>query len=274
MNQLILGLGTGFPISLAEEMELLAEIGWDGFFSGWQTGEDLEGYAKKAQALGLYYQSVHAPFHHVDLMWEEGEEGDLYTENLIRCLGESHGAGVDLVILHAIKGMDKCTPNALGLGRFQRVFTAAEQLGVTVALENTEGEIYLETLMTEFGSSDKVRFCIDTGHEMCYNGSKDMIGKYAHKLVCTHLNDNMGQTGDAITWLDDSHLMPFDGIADWKHIAARLKAADYKGDLTFELTRKNRPGKNTHDRYAHLDCRGFDLLAFEKAKQFKELMTK
>ena len=274
MNQLILGLGLGFSESPMKEMELFAQIGWDGFFTGWQSAEELEAYAKKAQALGLCYQSVHAPFHHVDLMWDEGDEGERYTDMLIDCMRDSHGVGVDLVIMHTIKGMDKCTPNALGLRRFRRIFTAAEQLGVTVALENTEGEIYLEALMKEFGSSDKVRFCIDTGHEMCYNGSRDMIGRYAQKLVCTHLNDNMGQTGDAITWLDDSHLMPFDGVADWEGIATRLKAADYTGDLTFELTRKNRPGRTTHDRYAHLDCCGFASLAYEKAQTFKALMAK
>ena len=107
---------------------------------------------------------------------------------------------------------------------------------------------------------------------MCYNASRDIIGKYADKLICTHLNDNMAQTGDSITWLDDSHLLPFDGVGDWNGIADRLKKAGYKNHLTFELTSKNKPERNTHDIYAHLDCQGFAALALERAKKFRSIL--
>ena len=273
MNRLIIGLGVCSPATVQEEMELLLEIGWDGFFSGWRQGEDLEPIAKKAQELGLFYHSVHAPFGHVERIWDEGDEGERVADELIECMKAARRVGVALMIVHAIKGLEKCTPTALGLTRFGRVFAEAERQGVTIALENTEGEVYLEALMREYGASDRVRFCIDTGHELCYNWGNDLIGKYGDKLVSTHLNDNLGVTGDAITWLDDAHLLPFDGIADWEGIAKRLRKAGYYGDLTFELTRDSKPGRNTHLRYAHLDCRGFLSLALERAKTFRVLMN-
>ncbi len=272
MSKLVLSTGLGFSVPTKEQIKIMAEVGWDGFFSGWSDGEDLEAYAKVADDCKMYYQSVHAPFGNVDKLWESVEEGDKYADEQIRCIKESKAVGVDLVVAHAIIGMERCTPTSLGLKRFERIFNAAENYGVTVALENTEGEIYVEALMKEFGSSDRVRFCIDTGHEMCYNASRDIIGKYADKLICTHLNDNLGQTGSVITWHDDAHLMPFDGIADWNSIADRLKAADYKGDLTFELTRTNKPERHTHDRYAHLDFAAFCALALQKAKKFEQIM--
>ena len=272
MRGLNIALGLGYPISITEQIEMVAELGWDGVFTDWSPTEDVVKYANALSRLGLRYQSIHAPFKRVDRIWECEIEGDKYTEEQIECLRHAKEAGVDIVVAHAIIGMDRCTPTALGLRRFERIFTAAENLGVTVALENTEGEIYVEALMREFGSSERVRFCIDTGHEMCYNASRDMIGKYREKLICTHLNDNMGQTGERITWLDDSHLLPFDGIADWNDIAARLNAAGYRGDLTFELTCKSKPERNTHDRYAELDFMGFAALALERAKKFREII--
>lgn len=272
MYELVLSLGMGFKEKPTEQMELIKKVGWDGFFTGWSKNESLEEYAKCGQKNGLIYQSVHAPFGNVDKIWESETEGDKYTEEQIECIRRSHDVGVDLVVAHAIIGMDRCTPTSLGLKRFEKIFNVAENLGVTVALENTEGEIYVEALMKEFGSSDRVRFCIDTGHEMCYNASRDIIGKYADKLICTHLNDNMGQTGAEITWLDDSHLLPFDGVADWNGIADRLKKAGYKNHLTFELTRNNKPERNTHDRYAHLGFEGFASLALEKAKKFRDIL--
>ena len=274
MNKLVLGLGNAYKVTPLEEIKIFSEVGWEGFFSGWCYGENIESYRKLADELGMFYQSVHAPFHRVDKIWDdEGIDGDKAVEEQIECIKQSKAVGVDLVIVHAIIGMDKCTPTALGLKRFEKIFNAAENYGVTTALENTEGEIYVEALMKEFGSSDRVRFCIDTGHEMCYNASRDIIGKYGSKIISTHLNDNLGQTGEIITWHDDAHLMPFDGIADWNNIAARLKKAGYKGDITLELTSANKPDRHTHDRYAHLDCRGFAALALEKAKQFKALMV-
>ena len=272
MRKLIVSAGMGFDISVPRQVEILSELGWDGMFSDWKEGVDLEVYARALEDRKMKYQSVHAPFGKVDLLWESETDGDAYADVQIECLRRSKDVGVDLVVAHAIIGMERCTPTTLGLHRFERIFTAAENLGVTVALENTEGEVYVEALMKEFGSSDRVRFCIDTGHEMCYNGSRDMIGKYGKKLICTHLNDNMGQTGASITWLDDSHVLPFDGVADWQGIADRLNAAGYKGDLTFELTCKNKPERHTHDKYADLDFRGFAALALERAKRFREMI--
>ena len=272
MHELIIALGMGFKESPCEQMKIVKNVGWDGIFTGWSYGEDLEEYARCADDNKLIYQSVHAPFGNVDKLWESETEGDKYAEEQIECIRRSHDVGVDLVVAHAIIGMDRCTPTALGLKRFEKIFNVAENLGVTVALENTEGEIYVEALMKEFGSSDRVRFCIDTGHEMCYNASRDIIGKYADKLICTHLNDNMGQTGAGITWLDDSHLLPFDGVGNWEGIAERLKKADFRNHLTFELTSKSKPERNTHDIYAHLDLEGFSALALEKAKKFRDIL--
>ena len=273
MNKLVVATGMGFDIPTLEQIKILHEIGWEGVFTDCSADRVNEDWAKALYERGMLYQSTHSPFGKADKLWEEGEVGDVFADELVACVKNTAAVGVPLMIVHTIIGMDKCTPTEAGLPRFEKIIKAGEKYGVRIALENTEGEIYLEYLMKHFGSSDSVGFCIDTGHEMCYNSSRDMIGKYADKLCCTHLNDNMGQTTDIITWYDDSHLLPFDGIADWNGIAARLKKAGYKGDFTFELTSRNKPERNTHDIYNGLDFTAFATLAFEKAKKFKEIMT-
>lgn len=40
---------------------------------------------------------------------------------------------------------------------------------------NVGGEAYLEESMSELRNYDNVGFCLDTGHEMCYNRGKDML---------------------------------------------------------------------------------------------------
>ena len=272
MYNLVLGTGMGFPIPSSEQIKIMHGVGWEGAFVSCSPDHPPEQSAKALYECGMKFQSTHAPFNRVDKLWEEGDEGDDFTEVLIKCVKNTAAVGVPLMIVHTIIGMEKCTPTEIGLPRFEKIVLAGEKHGVKIAFENTEGEEYLEYLLKHFASSDYAGFCIDTGHEMCYNAKRDLITKYASKLCCTHLNDNMGQTGDKITWYDDSHMLPFDGVADWEGIAARLKAAGYKGDLTFELNSKNKPERDTHRIYAGLDFEQYVALAFERAKKFKELM--
>ena len=128
-------------------------------------------------------------------------------------------------------------PTKEGIEGFRCVVEEAKRLGVKVAFENTEGEEYLFAVMDAFKDYDNVGFCWDTGHQMCYNVNTDMIELYGDRLICTHLNDNLGiKASDGnITFHDDLHMLPFDGIADWQGIADRLDRSDYKGELTFEL---------------------------------------
>ncbi len=259
-------------ISEDKFIETAAEIGWNGVFSDWSDGKDMKRVRTLTQRNGLYLQSVHAPFTKIAEMWEEGEQGEAELCRQKNCLRACAEIGVPVVVEHAVIGFDKHTPNELGVKRFETLANEAERLGIKIAIENTEGEEYLERLLSCLNGHPAVGFCIDTGHEMCYNESRDLISKYARQLLCTHLNDNMKITGDEITWLDDSHMMPFDGLADWKNIAKRLNAARFQGDLTFELVGKNRPERHTHDIYAALDMNAFLALALEKAKQFRTML--
>lgn len=271
MRKLILGHGSGSGLPAAEEFAILKKIGWDGVFTGWDENNGNLKLAETIRELGLIYQSVHAPFDKMDKVWEDDERGDAVIDRLIRCARATAEAGVDIMVIHTIIGMDKHTPTEIGLKRFGRLFDAAKECGVRIALENTEGEEYLEALLNEY-NDDHIGFCIDTGHEMCYNYSKDIITKYGKRMFSTHLNDNMGITGEKLTWRDDSHMLPFDGIADWKGIADRLNAVEYKDVLTFELTRFNRPDRHTSDAYEKMTFEEYATLALERARRFAYLL--
>ena len=92
MNKLVLGLGNAYKVTPAEEIKIFHEVGWDGFFSGWREGEDIESYAKLADELGMFYQSVHAPSwlysvnHGATTMWEHWnsikEDGSFWSDDM------------------------------------------------------------------------------------------------------------------------------------------------------------------------------------------------
>lgn len=256
----------------SEMLPMIANAGFDGCFWVAQRGKTVKEAAKLISDHGLIFQSVHAPFGKCNKLWEAGEEGDQFLSELIDWARQTAEANVPIIVNHVWISFVEPHPNQIGIDRFGKLLTEAEKLGVTIAFENTEGEEYLEHIKKHLWSSPAAGFCIDTGHEMCYNRSQDMIGKYGDKLVCTHLNDNLGITTEKIFWHDDAHLFPFDGIADWQGIADRLKKVGYNGILTLELTDQNKPGRNTHDRYNHLSMQEKMNLAHEKAVQFAKMM--
>jgi len=266
-------LGCYAGVSPEELIPIVKAAGFDGCFCS-VGGESFPSLASLVRREGLILQSTHAPFKRMNLMWEPREEGEEALAELIRCAEDTARQEVPVMVTHVFIGFGEEHPNDLGVERFGRLVKRAESLGIKIAFENTEGEKYLERIRDHLFSSPAAGFCIDTGHEMCYNRSEDMIGKYGRngKLFCTHLNDNLGITGPEIFWHDDAHLLPFDGIADWEGIVRRLKSVEYDGILTLELTTVNKPGRNTHDRYASLSPLEFLTLARGKGLRISDMM--
>lgn len=97
--------------------------------------------------------------------------------------------------------------------------------------------------------------------------SKDMTALYGDRLIATHINDNLGVSSfDGHTfWLDDLHLLPFDGIINWTDLAARLNKCGYNGYLTFELNRYSKPGRHDNDKYSLVSDEQYVAEAYARA---------
>ena len=94
-----------------------------------------------------------------------------------------------------------------------------------------------------------------------------MLGEYGGRLFFTHLNDNLGiqDYGGAITPLDDLHLLPFDGVADWQDIARRLCRQGFDDYLTFELNTESKPGRHENDKYANMPIEAYIAEAYARS---------
>lgn len=254
-TKLCLGIEVAAELSYEDRVALFKKIGFDAFFAEWKKDFDFEGLKAIADKEGMIIQSIHAPFHKMASMWEKDEKTEEALSELLDCVDACGKLGTDIMIVHAIIGFDKHTPNAFGIENYRKVVDYAREKKVRVAFENTEGEEYLAALMDAFKDYENVGFCWDTGHEMCYNHSKDMTALYGDKLIAMHLNDNLGiwdYEGKIKGW-DDLHLLPFDGIADWNDIVDRLNRCGFDGILTFEMNRVSKPGRRENDAYAKMD---------------------
>ncbi len=256
-------------LSTAEQIKLFHKTGFEGFFTEWKPGTPVEEYAALAKELGMIYQSIHAPFNKSDDMWHGDDAlAEIAINELIECVNVCAENGVEIMIAHTYIGFDdNRTPNEKGLERYAKVVREAERLGVKIAFENTEGEEYLAALMEHFKDNKNVGFCWDSGHEMCYNRSADLLALYGDRLIATHLNDNLGikDSGGRIFWHDDLHLLPFDGIADWDNIANRLDKCGFDGIMTFELNLNSKPDRHENDVYRRMPIEEYVAEAYKRA---------
>lgn len=269
MTEYKLGLATlTSNVDIVDQLDIIKGVGFDAFFTGW-IPDRTEEIANKAAKLGLIQQSIHSPFssnYRVSHLWNGGEEGDRVTNALIDCVKDCARFDIPVMVIHPFIGFKDHTPTEVGLDNYARVIEVANKLGVKLGFENVEGEEYLAAIMERFWNEHSLGFCLDTGHEMCYNRHKDMLALYGEKLVHTHFNDNLGVRGEDITFEDDLHFIPTDGIADWHNIMERIRKTGYQGILMSELIMNpSRPGTNPiTDGYSKMTIEQFMALAYEK----------
>ena len=266
-----IGISTGneYGIPISEVLEIIKKVGFDAISPAWRSEEQLTEVARIAKDLGLELQSVHAPFGKAAALWStDAAICAPVAEELCRVIDASVKLGIPTVVAHVWIGFDYTfDEGALKYANFERVVDHASERGVKIAFENTEGLEYLEALMAHFEGNKTVGFCWDSGHEMCYNYSEDLLARYGDRLYMTHLNDNLGisRYDGKIFWTDDLHLLPYDGIADWSYNIERLRRARKLPILNFELGISSKPNRHENDVYGKMTLTEYFTEAYKRA---------
>ena len=270
-----LALGNSNGCTVEEGFPILKQCGIEATFTGVGTREQLNLWADMAAKYGIFYSSLHAPFKNAAKMWDDNLDGEDAERELISSVDACVGINVPILVVHPFIGFYPHEPNAVGFGRFRRLAEYAEKRDVRVAFENVEGEAHLKMLMDGMRNLGSVGFCLDTGHELCYNRGRDMLAEYGDRLCYLHINSNMGVTSPTgeIGYRDDSHMLPFDGLVSMEHLAKRLSELHYEGVLMMELVKGNRPDRNTNDIYAHLSPEEYIALAAERIKRLRDMIV-
>ncbi len=242
-----------YDLPKAEILRIIKSVGFDAVSPVWS--KDAAEVVEVARSFGLEIQSLHGPYSSCVGMWREAKyKSDPGKEELLEALEFCKEYKIPVMVTHIWLGFDYTFGETkYGLENYKEVVDVAREYGVKIAFENTEGDEYLAAIFEYFKEDDTVGFCWDSGHENCYN-RKDMLALYGDRLYMTHLNDNMGMTGDRIFWTDDLHLLPYDGTSDWDYNITRLKKARKQEIINFEL----KPSENyRHMSYEDYFCEAY-----------------
>ena len=260
---------TGISIGRKDLLSMIKSIGFEAVSGEWSSYTDLEEYVKTARELPLEIQSLHAPFGGAAKMWSRDESVSAPIKNeLLKVIDACADFNIPIMVAHTWIGFEyEFKKDDLFFDNYDALVRRAEEKNVKIAFENTEGIEYLTALMERYENNEAVGFCWDSGHEMCYNGSADLLALYGDRLIATHLNDNLGvrDFGGRIFWHDDLHLLPFDGIADWDYNAARLDKCGFDGIMTFELNLSSKPDRHENDIYRRMTIEEYVAEAYKRA---------
>lgn len=277
-QKLCLALSLSYKIPYEEQIKLFKSASFEGCAIDLSDrNADAAKLAATAKKENMIVSYLHAPFNKSDDMWMDGEIGDVALAELLDCLETCSRLEIPAMVAHTFIGFDSDNiPTEIGVERYGALAIRAQELGVKLALENTEGEEYLAALMKNLKEFSSVGFCWDSGHELCYNYGKDLLALYGDRLAVTHLNDNLGirDFDGKITYIDDLHLLPFDGITDWNLAAKKLVKCGFDGPLSFELTTQSKPGRHENDKYAAMPIEQFIAEAYNRACRFATLVIK
>ena len=267
-----------YDIPLKEELQMIKDVGFDAISLSWRAEAELRESADVANALGLELQSLHAPFGNAANLWSEDEDTRVVAQNeILAVVDVCASLQIPIAVVHVWIGFDYTfEKERLNYKSFDTIGRYAKEKQVRIAFENTEGIEYLYALMEHFKDNDTVGFCWDSGHEMCYNYSSDLLGSFGDRLLMTHLNDNLGisRFDGKIFWTDDLHLLPFDGVADWEDNIRRLKSLPCLPILNFELNIHSKPNRHENDGYEQMTPTQYYTEAYKRACRLAYMYSK
>jgi len=268
-QKLGISIYNNYRIPTTEVVKLVKQIGFDAISPEWENDEKLYEIVKTAKEQNMEIQSLHAPYGGAAAMWDINKNMSMEALNeLLLPLEACKKYNIPIMVVHTWIGFDSIpAPTRTGLSNYKRLVDKATEYGVKIAFENTEGLDHLEALMEHFKDNDTVGFCWDSGHEMCYNHSKDLLSKFGDRLIMTHINDNLGisRYDGTIYWTDDLHLLPYDGVANWDYNIERLKKSNKLEILNFELNIRPKPNRYENAFYEKMTLEEYYTEAYKRA---------
>lgn len=207
----------------------------------WETW--LYGLKETADSCGIEFSQAHSHFY--NFCDPNVKDKDWLDELIRRGIIGAAILGVKWLVIHA--GTDFESPTLVKSSKettiehLKPIIELAASHGVGIAVENLWEEniapkrrytTTAEELVDLVDSLpyDNVGICWDFEHAAFMQQNQEAaLQLVGDRLKATHVSD--------FTAIDNDHILPFYGKADWPSIMRALKGLNYKGDFTYEIHR-------------------------------------
>jgi len=255
----------GYRLPLEKRLKLIAEAGFTAtcVWMGEEEEVVLDGHIDRmpgmVRDLGLTLDNVHAVSRHCNLLWSESSlDKNIIQEEYEAALSFCHRHRIPILVIHITQSFNPPPMSTSGLHIIRSLVSQAEEMGVTIAIENTTRPDYLEYVFSNIRSPN-LGFCYDSSHDFV---AREFRGKALQKwgslLVATHLSDNKG--------IKDDHLLPGQGTIDWNEVVKSFAKVNYNGTLMLEVDGPEANKGLTADEFLKL--------GYQKVRKFAEKLEK
>lgn len=237
--------------------KLVTELGFSATFTDtYATDREQAALAELFAKYGIAYETLHAPFRHINDIWLDCEGGTAMEKELLDTVDRCVVAGAPIAVMHMSSGMNPPPITDLGRARWDKIVSYARKKGVTIAFENQR---WLANLCFAMETFTDQGFCWDCGHESCFTPGRQYMPLFGDRLVCTHLHDNSG------VFNADNHWLPFSGNIDYARVARQIKESGFAGTLMLEVFASPK-------YYAHLTPEAYLRQAADAAKRLRVMV--
>ncbi|HEV2422336.1 MAG TPA: sugar phosphate isomerase/epimerase family protein [Candidatus Acidoferrales bacterium] len=157
------------------------------------------------------------------------------------------------LVQHIGNGREKHDPRKFdaAFNSLEHLAIFAKQRGVSIALENTPGELGSPPNLRHFVTDTRLdlKFCFDVGHAHMEEGVEISFEPLREHVVMVHAHDNHGEK--------DEHLLPHSGKIDWDAAMGLLSGTGHDLPVVLELRAQSSTAPSLADA----------TTAFEKLEQ-------
>lgn len=260
MRRLGINMDAMAGLSASEYAATVRELGFEAVFTGVPSRARCAELGNIFAKHGIAWETMHAPFSHINDIWLDTEGGRVMYEELITAVDRCHEAGVPIAVAHLSSGEVPPPITDLGRARLTSLVEYAGSRQVRLAFENQRKLANIAFVLETFWDVPQVGFCYDCGHEACFTPDREYMPLFGKRLCCLHIHDN-----DCI-YNKDQHLLPFDGSIDFGRVARQIRESGFEGTLMLEALAKN------SDRYEGVDCRDYLARAAAAARRLRALI--
>ena len=212
----------------------------------WERFADMIG--EEAARLGVTFVQSHPPYPKASTrrktLYDPGcEYNEFFLRMMKRALEIDARLGIPWAVMHPVSCAENPDPDfesdlKFNVNYYAPLYEIGAARGVGFAFENmadVDGRRRfgatpddLLAIVDAF-PGEKKGVCWDTGHgNRQYIDQLPALKKVAPLLVCTHIDDNVGEK--------DLHHLPFMGTAKWPEIMNVLRDSGYQGGFIYEVS--------------------------------------
>jgi len=228
----------GYRLHMARRAKLIKDAGFT-ITSIWWGDEEKEntGSLHDLPAIirdtGLAIDNIHVPFQDcANLAADNPSVRQKIIDRHIAWLSDCARHKIPIMVMHTCPEQDNPPPpNKYILDSLAQILKHAENLNITIAIENTRRQDHIDFVFSKINSR-KLAICYDSSHDVLWSDRPfEILAKYADRLVTVHLSDNDG--------LEDRHWLPNQGNIDWQKLAKAFPHRTYEGPLMLEILPKD-----------------------------------